>query len=138
MTRINLIPPEQLCDQHLMAEYRELIRIPNGVLSGKLKSKYPDAPTSYKLGSGHIKFFVDKLPWLFYRHIELYSELRYRGYNVEWMNWKGIIASDHYRYDALFTPTPEEINLNIQRIIERMPAKPRWTFRDYPPYWNKS
>ena len=25
MTRINVIPPEELCDQHLMAEYRELV-----------------------------------------------------------------------------------------------------------------
>lgn len=29
MTRINLVPPEELCDQHLLAEHRELTRIPN-------------------------------------------------------------------------------------------------------------
>ena len=31
MTRINLIPPKELCDQHLLAEFRELTRIPNAV-----------------------------------------------------------------------------------------------------------
>lgn len=35
MTRINLIPPEELCDQHLLAEHRELTRIPNAVARGK-------------------------------------------------------------------------------------------------------
>ncbi|HGJ5874346.1 MAG TPA: pyrimidine dimer DNA glycosylase/endonuclease V [Arsenophonus apicola] len=29
MTRINVIPPNELCDQHLLAEHRELTRIPN-------------------------------------------------------------------------------------------------------------
>jgi len=35
MTRINLVPPEELCDQHLLAELRELPRIPNAVLKGR-------------------------------------------------------------------------------------------------------
>lgn len=37
MTRINVVPPSELCDQHLLAEFRELTRIPNGVLYGKFK-----------------------------------------------------------------------------------------------------
>ena len=42
MTRINLVPPEELCDQHLLAEHRELTRIPNAVAKGKyhLKGQY--------------------------------------------------------------------------------------------------
>ena len=34
MTRINLVPPAELCDQHLLAEHRELTRIPNAVARG--------------------------------------------------------------------------------------------------------
>ena len=39
MTRINLVPPEELCDQHLLAEHRELTRIPNAVAKGKYHLK---------------------------------------------------------------------------------------------------
>jgi len=35
MTRINLVPPQELCDQHLLAEHRELTRIPNAVARGR-------------------------------------------------------------------------------------------------------
>jgi len=36
MTRINLLPVKELSDQHLMAEYRELPRIVNAVICGRL------------------------------------------------------------------------------------------------------
>lgn len=138
MTRINLIDPAQLCDKHLMAEYRELIRIPNGVLSGTLKAAYPDAPKEYKLGAGHIKFFVDKLVWLAGRQVRLHNELLFRGFKVEWMLWGKIAETEAYQqsFRNWYTPTQTEIQLNIDRIIERMPAKPRWTNRDVPAYWN--
>jgi hypothetical protein len=35
MTRINLIPVNELTDQHLLAEHREIKRIPNVILSGR-------------------------------------------------------------------------------------------------------
>ena len=35
MTRINVVQVQELCDQHLLAEWRELTRIPNGVVTGK-------------------------------------------------------------------------------------------------------
>jgi len=44
MTRINVVPVEELCDQHLFSEHRELTRIPNGIRDGKLKTEYRDAP----------------------------------------------------------------------------------------------
>ena len=48
MTRINLVPPAELCDQHLLAEHRELTRIPNAVAKGKYHLK--GQPAEYKLG----------------------------------------------------------------------------------------
>ena len=54
MTRINLVPPAELCDQHLLAEHRELTRIPNAVAKGKYHLK--GQPTEYKLGEGHVRF----------------------------------------------------------------------------------
>lgn len=55
MTRINCVPVEELTDKHLLAEYRELPRIFN------LARAVEDAPTEYVLGTGHMKFFYDKL-----------------------------------------------------------------------------
>ena len=62
MTRINLVPPEELCDQHLLAEHRELTRIPNAVAKGKYHLK--GQPAEYKLGEGHVRFFFNKLAFL--------------------------------------------------------------------------
>lgn len=61
MTRINLVPPEELCDQHLLAEHRELTRIPNAVAKGKYHLK--GQPAEYKLGEGHVRFSL--INWRF-------------------------------------------------------------------------
>ena len=55
MTRINLVPPEELCDQHLLAEHRELTRIPNAVAKGKYHLK---GPVSYT----HLKYLNKQIP----------------------------------------------------------------------------
>ena len=62
MTRINLISPKELCDQHLLAEHRELTRIPNAVAKGKFHLK--GQPEEYKLGEDHVRFFFNKMAFL--------------------------------------------------------------------------
>lgn len=134
MTRINLIPPSELCDQHLLAEWREMTRIPNSILSDKLS--YTDIPKKYTIrtadnplgGKGHVKFFADKLKWLNARYYALIIECGYRGFNVScfWPvhydhNFKQLGLWNDYR------PTPEAIALNRTRIIERTPKNPRYT-----------
>ena len=57
MTRINTIPPQELCDKHLMAEIREITRIPNTIKTGK--AIIANIPDTFRLGSGHVKFFYD-------------------------------------------------------------------------------
>lgn len=54
MTRINVVPVEELCDQHLLAEHRELTRIPNAVARGRFSLL--GQPADYKLGEGHVRF----------------------------------------------------------------------------------
>lgn len=65
MTRINLINPVTLSDQHLIAEYNELPRI------FTYAKKYPiiddNFPKSFRLGIGHVKFFKNKLLYLYNR-----------------------------------------------------------------------
>ncbi|MFV9998078.1 MAG: pyrimidine dimer DNA glycosylase/endonuclease V [Arsenophonus endosymbiont of Dermacentor nuttalli] len=52
MTRINVIPPNELCDQHLLAEHRELTRIPNYIVKKKGNVTLSTL-SSYTLGKGH-------------------------------------------------------------------------------------
>ncbi|MFH1275920.1 MAG: pyrimidine dimer DNA glycosylase/endonuclease V [Candidatus Woesearchaeota archaeon] len=77
MVRINLINPKQLTDQHLIAEYNEIL-----MLLGYVR-KYPNyntcvkkrIPKSYCLGKGHILFFKNKLIYLKKRHELLKKEM---------------------------------------------------------------
>ena len=60
MTRINAgILPKDLTSKHLIAEHREIKRIPNCV--GKGKYNMDNIPDKFKLGTGHVKFFYNKL-----------------------------------------------------------------------------
>jgi deoxyribonuclease (pyrimidine dimer) len=77
MVRINLIKPKQLADQHLIAEYNEIL-----MLLGYVR-KYPSMdsiPEKYCLGKGHIKFFKNKLIYLKKRHEEIKKEMKKRGF----------------------------------------------------------
>ena len=76
MTRINLIPPSELCDKHLIAEMHELPRV------FRLARPCPDAPKQYTLGKGHVKFFYDKIAFLHGRFIALVDEMLNRGFKV--------------------------------------------------------
>jgi len=82
MTRINVgIPPAELVNQHLLAEHREIKRIPNCVAKGKYNME--GIPDQFKLGTGHVKFFYNKLLYLKYRYVRLYKECIKRGFNVQ-------------------------------------------------------
>ena len=70
MTRINVLPVEELIDQHLMAEYREIFMI-GSALQKSLSSPNWDKkriPKELTLGTGHVMFFYDKGKYLFKRY----------------------------------------------------------------------
>ena len=82
MTRINVgIQPAELTDKHLLAEHREIKRIPNCIAKGKYNME--GIPERFKLGKGHVKFFYNKLEYLFTRYVKLYLECKNRGFNVQ-------------------------------------------------------
>lgn len=77
MVRVNIINPKQLSDQHLIAEYNEIL-----MLLGYVK-KYPSLmgiPKDYCLGKGHIIFFKNKLEYLKRRHETIKKEMNKRGF----------------------------------------------------------
>lgn len=82
MTRISAgVKPIELCDRMLIAEHREIKRIPNAIKSGKAVVK--DIPTRFTLGTGHVKFFYDKLSYLKARYESLHAECLERGFDVQ-------------------------------------------------------
>ena len=115
MTRINVgVTPKELSNKHLIAEHREIKRIPNCISKGKYNMS--DQPDRFKLGTGHVKFFYDKLSYLKDRYISLYNECIYRGFNVQnyigaWDNVPNELMGD-------YTPTEDDRKLIQQRIIE--------------------
>lgn len=127
MTRINVVPVQELCDQHLLAEHRELTRIPNCVLKGRYKLD-GNEPKDYKLGEGHVKFFLDKMMFLQRRYDNLHEECLARGFNVTNI-WPKEIAlfPDYFWKD--YTPTENALMINRERILERMPKDARFTKR---------
>ncbi len=126
MARINLIPPKELCDQHLLAEFRELTRIPNAVAKGKYN--LVGMPDDYKLGTGHVRFFFNKLMFLKKRYQDLYEECKVRGFNVKYI-WSDSLPEDKNLW-LDYIPTVNAIEVNRARIQERMPVKPRFTVKN--------
>ncbi len=124
MTRINVVPVEELCDQHLLAEHRELTRIPNCIVRGRYSLK--GQPDKYVLGTGHVKFFYDKLKFLHGRYAALHHECLRRGFQPKWL-WP-VDAIDRFELWQDYKPTEEAKALNRQRIQERMQNfKPRFS-----------
>ena len=117
MTRINAgIPVKSLTNKHLIAEHRELKRIPNVVSKGRYNLK--TAPKEFTLGKGHVSFFYDKMGYLKERYLELYNECRERGFNVQsYLNsWDGV--PDHLMNG--YTPTQKDIEIVSARIADRL------------------
>ena len=126
MTRINVVPPAELCDQHLLAEHRELTRIPNAVARGRFNLE--GQPADYRLGEGHVRFFFDKLTFLQQRYAALHEECLARGFNVQNIWPKDLPDTPALWRD--YTPTDHAFTINRARIAERMPKQPRFTPRN--------
>lgn len=126
MTRINVVPVEELCDQHLFAEFRELTRIPNTIKSGKAKVDINTIPKEYVLGAGHVKFFYNKLAWLQNRYEQLFFECIRRNINVTYI-WPDDLISTHKHLFNNYVVTDYALQINRDRITERMPVKPRFS-----------
>jgi deoxyribonuclease (pyrimidine dimer) len=75
-------------------------------------------PIQFTLGTGHVKFFYDKLLYLKNRYEELYQECLIRGYNVTYFGnaWDNI--PKHLMND--WQPQQRDIDIITQRINERL------------------
>lgn len=120
MTRINAgIEPTELTRQHLLAEHREIKRIPNAIVAGK--AILTDIPRQFTLGKGHVKFFYDKLGYLKRRYVTIRDECFRRGYKVTdyEMAWDGV--PQHLMSN--WEPSEADAAIVQQRIDDRNTSK---------------
>ena len=117
MTRINAgILPKDLTSKNLIAEHREIKRIPNCV--GKGKYNMDNIPDKFKLGTGHVKFFYNKLLYLKNRYRSLYEECIRRGFSVQnyinaWDNVPEELMND-------YVPTNRDRKIIEERIKHKL------------------
>lgn len=117
MTRINSgIPPAELCDAHLLAEHREITRIPNTLNSGR--AKIINIPSKFTLGKGHVKFFYNKVGYIRNRYNDLHNECKLRGFNVE--NKSNSFEQIPNKLMQDWSPSVFDIEIIQQRINERL------------------
>lgn len=114
MTRINCVPVEELSDQHLLAEYRELPRV------FALARPDPKAPAEYTLGAGHVRFFYSRTGYLSRRQGELIAECLRRGFDIAHRTPPAPIPG----LDADWEPDDRALAINRARIRERLDARP--------------
>jgi len=122
MTRIDLVPVEELSDQHLLSNHREIKRIPNMILKGKYNLN--NIPKKFTLGKGHVKFFYNKLLWLQGRYNELYTECLYRHFKVT--NFSQTFVELQETKPELFCfwqSSEDDIELSRARIAEKIYQK---------------
>lgn len=116
MTRINVgVHPRELSRQHLLAEHREITRIPNAIKSGRFNDK--GIPAKFTLGTGHVKFFYFRLRYLHKRYLNLLAECIRRGYNVT--NKSDAFHNLPEKHYGDYSPTDEDRNMIIERINQR-------------------
>jgi deoxyribonuclease (pyrimidine dimer) len=129
MTRINVIPVEELSNQHLMAEWREIFHIPrslNRTLNSKKGLEPERISSEYLLGTGHVYFFFDKMSYLLDRHKKIYRELLRRGYKIVYKEYLvDPFRRIEYRLKE-YTPSEKDLEVNRKRIREKLEIRPGW------------
>lgn len=121
MTRINVVPVQELSRLHLQGEYKEITRVfalsrkaQFDVMKGKRK-----LPSEYTLGTGHVLFFYDKLLFICNRYEELCQEMKRRGYNPNQIPRDSLMDKISPKMYNDYQVTEEALRINRQRILER-------------------
>ena len=129
MTRINLVPPSELADQHLVAEYREIFMVGSSLQRSIVSKNWAQTkvtlPKIFTLNTGHVKFFYDKGKYLSDRYDELREEMTKRGMNPDparvFKRWQW--PDELYKS---YTPDQDALDIIRERIEYRISEKPGW------------
>ena len=122
MTRVNVMPVEELHATHLIAEYKEVVRIFGLARKCQYELHKKKIPNEYTLGTNHCVFFYDKLKYITERYDALCNEMINRGYTCNRVAKheleQGIDRSLFWNY----SPTAAATKLNRDRINLRLAA----------------
>ena len=120
MTRINVVPVQELQREHLVAEYKEIVRVFALARAAQYELHKKKIPNEYTLGTGHVLYFYDKLKYITERYNSLCTEMITRGYRCNRVEQseleRGIDRSLFWDY----IPTDAALALNRARISERL------------------
>ena len=114
MTRINVIPPKRLTNQHLLAEYRELPRV-----FALARVDYNPVPR-YTMGTGHVRFFYSRTGYLAARQSAIIAECLARGFDIAHREPPTPVPglSDDW------VPSSKDICVNLDRLRSKLTEKP--------------
>ena len=129
MTRINLVPPEELSDQHLVAEYREIFMVGSSLQrslrSPNWEKTKKSIPKQFTLNKGHVRFFYDKGKYLSERYDELIKEMKRRKMSPDPSR---TFKKEQWPDDLFNTWRPNDYDLKVvrTRIEMKIKLKPNW------------
>ena len=125
MTRINVVPPFLLLDQHLVAEKKEINQLAGQFLKSRRSRNFDfhSLPNRFSLGTGHVRFFYKRGGFVRKRYAKVYDECIRRGFNATF-DFNDVWDGNHYNLD--YEPTDEAIALIKERIISKVKAKPNF------------
>ena len=129
MTRINLVNPKELTDQHLVAEYREIFMVGSS-LQRSMKSKswnktIKNIPEEFTLNKGHVTFFYNKGKYLDKRYTKLVNEMKRRGMKPDPKRKFKKSQWPKYLYND-WKPKNKDLQIIRKRINEKINLKPDW------------
>lgn len=133
MTRINgAIPVDLLTDEHLLAEHREIKRLPENYLASKRSGSINKIPSSFRLGTGHVLFFLNKPNFTYSRYIKIHKECLKRGFNVDNYSGNWFRAYYPFRHGAKeYEPSDFDYDTLVDRISTRILDSTKKCFHYY-------
>jgi len=123
--RINCIDVSDLADQHLRAEWVEFLML-GPYIRRSINSKKGlilSDSKKYILGTGHARFFYDKLLYAENRYKEIATEMNIRGFKAN-----PSLCLNEFPKELFNDWTPTEVDkiTNLKRIVARIYKKPQW------------
>jgi len=135
MTRINsAIPVAELTDEHILAEHREIKRLPAIYAHHLATPKKGSILAEFVLGKGHVLFFVEKPAFTLNRYLKIFNECNKRGFAVTFYggNWTKAYTPEQFRSEASnHTPTEKERGMLLERITQRIFESPKKSWHYY-------
>ncbi len=116
MTRINVLPVTELSKEHLVSEYREIVRVFALARKAQNELHKKKIPSAYTLGTGHVLYFYNKLKYVSDRYDALCAEMIARGYVCNRIPKEELHQGIRQGLFQDYVPTANAIKINRERI----------------------